>query len=211
MSRVGRKLIRAMSEGKDLFEIYKGKKTRWEIIKLILYINPIFDPYWKVAQFFTIQKERINRLYAYGKHIWTVGEFDWQWHMELQLLSLKRLHKILQDGNAVYNKQAQRKMKTAITLLERMTNAWEVYHEPADAAFQKKWNFTDDYKLLDHPTLRSGFYTSRHMFRDSLDDMKKKIYDKEYKALLEVEDKMFKQDMELFCKIWGRHIQKWWD
>ncbi len=92
-----------------------------------------------------------------------------------------------------------------------MTNDWDMYHEPADEAFQKKWGFTDSYKLLDHPTRPNGFYTSRHAFRDSLPPAKQKLYDKEYLELLHVEDRMFKQDMQLFCKLWSRHIQKWWD
>ena len=211
MSRVGRKLIRALTEGKDLFELYKGKKTRWEIIKLALYINPIFDPYWKVVSFFRIQQERIERLYAYGKHIWSIGEFDYNWHMELQKLSLQRLNHIMRHGNSVFNKTADRKMKTCINLLERMTTPWESYHEPYDEAFCKRWNFVDEVKLLTHPTNPGQFYTSRHAFRDSLSPEQQVQFDKEYKEVLFIEDKMFAQDMQLFCKLWSKHVRKWWD
>ena len=211
MSRGWRKVMRSITEGKDLFELYKGKKTRWEIFKLMLYINPLFDPIHNVLTFFRIQQERIDRLWHYGKHIWTIGEFDHNWHMKLQLVSLKRLRHILRNGHHVYNAQADRKMLTCIVLLERMTNDWEAYYEPADAAFQKKWGFTDSHQLFTHPTDKSRFYTSRHAFRDSLPEAKQKLYDKEYKELLFVEDRMFKQDMQLFCKLWSKNVQKWWD
>ena len=211
MSRVGRKLIRALTEGKDLFELYKGKKTKWEIIKLALYINPVFDPFWKVVSFYHIQKERVERLIAYGKHIWTTGEFDYQWHMELQLVSLQRLHHIMKNGNHVWSKTADRKMLTCVKLLERMTTPWESYHEPADDAFQNKWKFEDTYSLFTHPTDKGRFYTSRHAFRDSLSPDQQKLFDRDYTAVLHVEDKMYEQDLELFTKLWKKHHKKWWD
>lgn len=220
MSRLGRKLIRAMTEGQDLFELYKGKKSKWEIFKLMLYINPFFDPYHKVMSFFNIQRERINRLYVYGKHIWRIGEWDYNWHLELQLISLKRLYDIMVNGNGVFSKVRRRKMRTAIALLERLNDPWEHYHEPADKAFCKKWNFTDKGRLLTHPDdianppakgRGTRFYTSRHAFRDSLPADKQIQFDKEYKVVLFIEDVMFKQDMDLFCKIWSRNIKSWWD
>lgn len=220
MSRTGRKLIRALSEGRDLFDLYKGKKTKWEIFKLMLYINPVFDWFWDIVNFFRIQQERINRLWHYGKHIWRTGEFDYNWHLELQLIGLKRLYDIMVNGNGVFSKVRRRKMRMAISLLERLNDPWEYYHEPADKAFQKKWKFKDQGKLLTHPDdianppgkgRGTRFYTSRDAFRDSLPLNKQKQFDKEYKEVLFIEDKMFKKDMELFCKIWSRNIKGWWD
>lgn len=212
MSKLGMQLIRALHEasGKDIRELYKDKSLKFKL-SMYFYTTPIFNPIHKVMQFFRIQRERINRLYAYGKHIWTIGEFDYNWHMELQLLSLKRLNHIMRNGNHVYNKVADRKMKTCIHLLERMTTPWESYHEPADDAFQKKWGFADTFSLFTHPTEPSRFYTSRHAFRDSLPPDKQVLFDKEYSEVLHIEDKMFKQDMQLFCKLWSKHVQKWWD
>lgn len=210
MSALGRKLLQALKEDRSTWELYKDKSV-WYRLKMWFYLSDLFEPIQKVISFYHIQMERIERLWHYNKHIWTIGEFDHAWHLELQLISLKRLHKIMKNGNHVWSKVADRKMLTCIHLLERMLKPWENYHEPADEAFQKRWNFVDDHRLLTHPDSPSRFYTSRHAFRDSLPPEKQILFDKEYRELLHIEDRMYKQDCELFCKLWQKHHQKWWD
>lgn len=217
MGRLGRKLIQSLSEGKSVWEIYKDKPLSEKLIHL-WYVLPIFDPIHSVISFFAIQMERIERFWVYGKHIWRIGEFDYNWHLELLELSLKRLRDIMVNGHCVVTKTKRRKIDTAINLLHRMNNSWETYQEPAREAFDKKWNFQDDLKLLVHPDDITDpkphsrrWYTSRDAFRNALPPAKQRLYDKEYKENLYVEDKMFNQDMELFCKIFKRHVRSWWD
>lgn len=217
MSALGRKLLQALKEDRSTWELYKDKPLLYRL-KMWFYLSDLFEPIQRCISFYNIQKERINRLYAYGKHIWTIGEFDHSWHLQLQLLSLKRLHRIMRGGNHVWSKTADRKMVTCIQLLERMTSPWESYHEPADEAFRKRWNFQDKFELLDHPEDIANprpnlkrWYTSRDAFRDSLPPVQQKRFDREYKEVLYVEDRMYKQDCELFTKLWSKHHQKWWD
>lgn len=210
MSNIGRSLIRALQEDRGTWQFYKDKPFFYRL-KMWFYLSDLFNPIQKVITFYNIQKERINRLWHYGKYIWGIGEWDWNWHLGLQLLSLKRLYTIMENGSSVFSKTRKRKMRTAIALLERMNDPWESYHVPADEAFTKKWGFVDDYKLFTHPTQPQRFYTSRHAFRDSLKGFQQKQFDKEYKEVLFIEDKMFAQDMELFCKIWKRNLRSWWD
>jgi len=116
------------------------------------------------------------------------------------------------NGHCVVTKTKLRKINTCIELLNRMTNSWEVYVEPAYKAFDKRWGFNNKGSfLVKHPTMPRRFYTNRDVFRDALSPKLRKRYDKEYKELILKEDIMYKQDMELFCKIFKKHVRSWWD
>lgn len=211
MSNLGRKLTRSLAETADIWQLYKGRKTKFEIFKIWLNINPIFEPIHFIISFFNVQKERVQRLYTYGKYLWDYGEFDWEYHVGLWELSLIRLQDTLKNGTSVHTKKSQRKLQMAINCLKRMRNTWDYYYEPADKAFQQRWGFCDSFELLEHPTHKNRFYTSRHQFRNSLTQKEQVRFDKEYKELLRLEDKMFKRDSELFGKLLSKHMQKWWN
>ena len=219
MGKVGRKLIRALREMRDVYDI-KKKEPWYTRVYYAIYLSDLLDPIYNLhTKLWVVPKERVKRIYAYAKAVWEIGEWDWSWHMRLMSFSLKRLHKCMKNGSSVFSKTKERKMLTAIALLDRMVDPWESYHEPASKAFEKRWSMEQvGFELLDHPEDIANprphlkrWYTSRDRFRDNLPPDKRKQYDKEYKELLNIEDKMFKKDMELFCKIFSRHVQSWWD
>lgn len=175
-------------------------------IYLSNWFNPIYNVYTHI---YVIPKQRIKRIAYYMKHIWSIGDWDYNWHLELLALSLKRLRRHIIEGTGVVSGKKKRKMDTTIGLLNRMLDPWESYHEPAYKAFKARWKFNDDGPVFKVENGR--IRTFKDDFRETLDDQQKVLFDKEYTQILRVEDVMFKKDMELFCKLFSRHVTSWWD
>lgn len=220
MGQLGRNLIRALKEANELYgnsvtlQEYSFFKRLW----MSFWLSDLYTPIGKVETFITVQTERIKRLYAYGKYLWAYGEWDSAYSLGLLELNLRRLKRIMENGSSVFSKSRNRRMAIAIEMLKRMQDSNTYYSEPAFKDFDKRWGFVDRFELLDHPEDIANprphlkrFYTSRHQFRDSLPKKERIRYDKEYKELLLHEDKMFKRDMEVFCKIFSKDVRSWWD
>lgn len=215
MGRTLRKALRSIKDDIHSFNLPSAKKKPllkriWDVI----YLSDFADPFHKAyINLYVVPLERIKRIYAYSKVVWGTGEFDYGWHLNLWIHSLKRLRHIMVNGSSVLPKSKLRKMNTAIALLERMHDPWENYHEPAAKAFDQKWGKKEGRlfkSVIDEKTGRT-YTTLADDRRDALTPELQKQYDKDKKELYSVEDKMFKQDMALFCKIFSKHLQSWWD
>jgi hypothetical protein len=215
---MGRALLKAMRSIKDdinTFNLpsYKKKpllKRIWDTIYLSDFVDPIHKAH---THFYRVPLERIKRIYAYSKAVWGIGEFDYNWHLRLWAFSLKRLRGCMVNGSSVLPKSRLRKLNTAIALLERMTDTWENYHEPASKAFDAKWGKREGRlfkEVTDEKTGRT-YTTLADDRRDALTPELQKQYDKDKKVLYNVEDKMFNQDMALFTKILSKQVRSWWD
>lgn len=210
------KALRSIKDDVNSFNLPSAKKKPllkriWDVI----YLSDFADPFHKAyINFYVVPLERIKRIYAYSKVVWGTGEFDYGWHLNLWIHSLKRLRHIMVNGSSVLPKSKLRKMNTAIALLERMHDPWESYHEPAAMAFDKKWGVKEtglDFRRVTDPVTGRVYSTLGDSRRDRLNPEEQIRYDKDKKELYGIEDKMFKQDMALFCKIFSKHLQSWWD
>lgn len=153
--------------------------------------------YW-----FTIQKERIERLWVYGKYVWKLGEWDHSWHTGLWKLSLERLYKIMDEGHAIFPEKEKRKMKTVIKLLERLSDS-DLYHDdPHYIYYRKKWGEPD-------------FDFSGNYFKDrneeKLTNKQKEQKHKDFKRVMKHINYQRRQDIELFGRILKTDLYKWWD
>lgn len=221
MGRLGRDLLRGLREANELYNnsVTLGEYGFFKRLWMAFYLSDLYNPISKVESFIAIQKERITRLYAYGKYLWAYGEWDSSYSLGLLELNLRRLQRICRNGSSKVPRSRDRRMSIAIECLKRMQDPFDHYTLPAMTAFDKRWNFTDDFEFLDHPDdatdpipMGKRVYTTRSKFRDSLPEKVKARYDKEYREqVLEIENKMWKRDMELFCKILQKDVRTWWD
>lgn len=215
MGRLGRQLIKALKEANGTYKV--SKKTNifsrlWEAF----WLSDFYEPIDKVETFIRIQIERIKRLYAYGKYLWAYGEWDSAYSLGLLELNLRRLKRIIENGHHVLYKSRQRRMATAIECLKRMQDPFEYYYLPAKAAFDKKWGIKNDkYEFVPFIDENGRKYTtlvsSADKRRKQLKPKQQILFDKEYKQVLFIEDKMFNRDMEMFCKIFAKDVRSWWE
>ena len=210
------KALRSIDDSISTFNLPSNKKKPLlERIWHTIYLSDFADPFHKAyINFYVVPLERIKRIYAYAKVVWDTGEFDYAWHLRLWTASLKRLRHIMINGSSVLPKSKLRKLNTAIALLERMESPWENYHEPAAAAFDKKWGVAPDgldFRRVTDPVTGRVYSTLGDSRRDRLSPEEQIRYDKDKKELYGIEDKMFKQDMALFTKILSKHLTSWWD
>lgn len=199
MSRISRKLIRGLQEGKSTWQLHKNKSL-YNRIKMVLYLTPILDPvfniYYSITNFFS----RVKRLIEYIPIIWNSKDWDYSYQLNIFKYGLKRLDTCMKNGHGVYNKSRQRKLKTAINLLERMENEWESYEEAHWDYIQAKYKKYEDPKAW-LPALT---------IRDRMPAEVKEQYSKELKEKIDHKEILFKQDCDLFCKIMKKYMRSWW-
>jgi len=220
MGNLGRELIKALKEANELYgnSVTLQKYSFFKRLWMAFWLSDLYNPIGKVESFIRRQIERITRLYAYGKYLWAYGEWDSGYSLGLLELNLRRLKRIMENGTSVFPKGRNRRMTIAIEMLKRMQDPHTHYYEPAIKEFDKKWGFVDRLEILTHPDDVTNpkphykrWYTSRDAFKNTLSKRDRIRYDKEYKEILFLDDKMFKRDMEVFCKIFSKDVRSWWD
>jgi len=218
MGSLGRNLIKSLKEANDsynnssFYKKYKPLKRLW----MMFWLSDYYEPIGKVITFYNIQNERIRRLWAYGKYLWAYGEWDSSYSLGLMELNLKRLQHIIKNGSSLVPRSRARRMSIAIECLKRMQDPFEYYYLPAKAAFDKKWGIKNDkYEFVPFIDENGRKYTtlvsSADKRRKQLKPKQQVLFDKEYKQVLFIEDKMFKRDMEIYCKIFSKDVRSWWD
>lgn len=201
MSKLGRTLIKALSEGKSTWEYAKDKP----FLKRVLYVmwlsnlsDPILKPYYGIRHFF----KKIIRIIQWLPVLWKTEDWDHSYMTTIWAYSLKCLKKgCIDDGHHVVTKGELKSFKTAIAILERISDT-NKYTEAHMEAFYKRWG-QPDYDF------ESSYF--RNKTEEALSDKQKIQYRKEFKAIMDMEQYLFKQDIDLLCKVLKKYLQRWWD
>lgn len=214
MSKLGRGLIRGLREISEMYGYKKEKlpwyKAAWEAFYFSKIYDIITEPYNIVRRF-------VNKCIKVGQFlplVWRHEDWDSAYTLEFMHFLFKRMYAAVYiNGHHVEKPSHKRRLLIATELLRRMADRDDVYMEGHRQYLEKRFGETD-YQFEERVDEASGRkYTTMFDVRERvLTDSELKLY-KKMKSYIygEHEDKMFKQDMELFCKILKKDCRNWWD
>lgn len=211
MSRLGRKLIRGLREGRSVWELYKNKplhKRLWAAIYHSDILDPLFNIYYSVVSFI----KNVKRLIEYAPLVWQHRNWDYGFVLKFQKKLYEDLYKgCYVDGCHVFKKKEAQKLKTVIALIDRLhKDEYDHWHyDYLDKKFGKeKIGFEPIPGTENKP---GGPYSRMTSRADNMNEEQKKIYITERKRMWALEEAQRKQDMELLAKLVTRQSRKWWD
>lgn len=155
----------------------------------------------KLADILRKIKYGIENLIIWFPIIWKDRPWD---HYFIYCVLRRKLHLteqyIRKYGLHVKNIEDADKIKKCVLLLDRLIK--DEYHDHVFKNHYKKWgepnyNFEGNRFNIDHPNVKTA--------RD------KELHSKEFRRLIEEEDKHKNQDLDLLFKLMRKHIQTWWD
>ena len=212
MGRLGKQLLRGLKEVREMYGYKKEKlpwyKAAWEAFYFSKVYDIITEPYNIVRRFVN----KCIKVYQFLPIVWRHEDWDSAYTLDFMHFLFKRMYKaVYVEGHHVEHPNDKRRLLVATELLKRMGRSHE-YDDAHYAYIEKKFGPIDyDFEeVVDNTTGRK--YTTMVDKRErKLSDADKALYKKMKSAVHDVEDKMFKQDMELFCKILKKDCKKWWD
>lgn len=214
MSYLGRKLLKGLKEANMLYT-HKAEKEPWyKALWYVIYFSKLYDT---LAEPYNISRRFINKcvkIVQFIPVIWRHEDWDSAYTLEFMSYLFKRLYTaIYVEGHHVELPSHKRRLKTAVELLKRMSNRESVYTEAHEAYLEKKFG-PAKYSFITSPVTANSRITGCTMVDDReqrLDPSERLLYNKMKKHIHTLEDSMFKQDMELFCKILKKDVRNWWD
>jgi len=208
-----RNLGSAWDEAKSTWSVYPEKPTWWRI-KRVIYINPItsliLDPYYTVRGFFS----RVKRVLEFVPVIWKTHDWDHAYLTTIWAYTVERsMVACIDKGHHVVRKNDRKNYKTVIALLKRMSE--DDYDMPHYDYHGRRWKRNiDDFYFEVADVDKKGkplTYRQREPHFDKLNDRDKELYHKELKAVFDHGNYMYKQDVDLLCKLLKKHLRSWWD
>jgi len=158
------------------------------------------DLWSDITVLFSVGRERIERLWIYGKYIWNIGEWDHSWHTGLWKLGLERLYEIQDDHPyTTFKHRDKRKMRTAINLLDRISKDYTFDNGGHMDYFWKKWG-KPYFKCIPHIVDKNN---------EKLNPKQLAQKNKERIRVWENEKYRTTQDLELLGKILKTDLNKW--
>lgn len=206
MSKIGRSLIKSLSQGKDTWSLFK-KDGFFKRVRMTLYtmdmFDKVFDGYYAIRAFF----RNVARLIEYAPFVWRHRNWDYGMVFTFQKKLYQDLYKgCYEQGNHVFRKSEARKLKTVIGLLGRLEA--DEYCDWQYDYLEKKYG---DNEFIFTP-IPDGTGSTLTFSRDlRLSKEQKAIYSKERQNIWALEEIQRKQDLALFHKIVEKNHRKWWD
>ena len=206
MSRIGRLVIKSLSEGKDTWSLYKNKSIFYRLYMVVYtmdILDGMFDFYYFVRNFVA----NIARLIEYAPVVWRHRNWDYGMLFTFQKKLYQDLYKgCYVNGNHVYKKSQAKKLKTIIGLLERLEA--DDYCNWQYDYLEKKYGDND---FIFTPI--EGSTCSRLTFsRDErMTKEQKASYIKERAAIWALQEAQEKQDIQLLHKLIEKNYKKFWD
>lgn len=213
MSRLGRKLLRGLKEAADMYGLKREKLPWYKAAIETLYLSDladyIFEPYYYIRH----KISKCIKVIQFIPYVWRHEDWDWAYTVEFMQYLFKRLYDgVYTNGHHVERPKDRRRLKTVVELLKRMSDSHTAYQEKHYAYLEAKFG-PIDYgfeKVSDGPNGRT-YTTLVDKRAKALNPSDRALYEKMKSNVYKLEDQLFKQDMELFCKIMKKDIRKWWD
>lgn len=212
MSRLGRGLLRGLREVSEMYGYKKEKlpwyKAAWEAF----YFSKIYD---MLTEPYNIVRRFVNKCIKVAQFlplVWRHEDWDSAYTLEFMHFLFKRMYNaVYVKGNHVEHPNDKRRLLVATNLLRRMGNANE-YDDPHYAYIEKKFGPIDyDFERVPRQDGPGTYTTLVDKREQKLSESDRALYRKMKRAVGEIEDHRYKQDMELFCKILKKDCRKWWD
>lgn len=206
MSKMGRMLVRSLSEGKSVWSLYKDKPL-YKRLYSTLYHMDIFDGLFNVYYAIRNFCRNVARLIEYAPLVWRHRNWDYTKVFTFQKKLYQDLYKgCYEEGNHVFKKHEARKLKVVIGLLGRLEAdeycVWQ-YRYLENKYGKNEFIFTP---IEGSTSSRLTFSRDERMTKEQ-----KALYVKERKAIWELEALQEKQDMQLLHKLIEKNYKRWWD
>lgn len=214
MGRLGKQLLRGLREISEMYGYKKEKlpwyKAAWEAFYFSKLHDIITEPYNIVRRFVN----KCIKIAQFLPLVWRHEDWDSAYTLEFMHFLFKRMYAAVYiNGHHVEKPSHKKRLLIATELLRRMANRDDIYMEGHRQYMEKKFGETNyDFVTVNDPETGRKYTSMKDMREDNLSESDLKLY-KKMKSYLygEHENKMFKQDMELFCKILKKDCRHWWD
>ena len=207
MSSLKRSILQSLEEGHSTWKLYPNKSFLWKVGHVI-YLSDTFavvmTPYNVIRHFLN----RVKRIIEWLPVLWDTHDWDHTYLTTIWAYSLKRSKIACFDkGHHIVSKGRLRDINTALALLGRL-NDDNKYTEKHMEYFYQKWGESDyTFDKIEG----SNYSRLRNRTVEALTEEQKKQYQKEFKRIMSLEDYLFKQDMDLLCKVLKRNLRSLWD
>lgn len=206
MSKIGRMLVRSLSEGKSVWTLYKDKPL-YKRLYSTLYHMDIFDGLFNVYYAIRNFCHNVARLVEYAPLVWRHRNWDYGRVLTFQKKLYQDLYKgCYVNGNHVFSKSQARKLKVVIGLLGRLED--DEYCNWQYDYLNDKYGKNDFIFTPIEGTTHSALTFTRD---EKMTKEQKKAYIKERKAIWALEELQRKQDLALLHKLIEKHHRQWWD
>lgn len=148
--------------------------------------------------------ERITRIIKWIPVLWKIYDFDWTSVVHVLLFQIQRLRHVLEnDSYHKLSKKSMRKMKTCENLLKRLIEDDYIFN--AYVNHDKKWGEID--WVLGES---NGIGREVILFRPNANTPELKEQERqEFRRLMDKPNEQQRQDLELFAKLFSKHVLGW--
>lgn len=146
---------------------------------------------------------------AFFKIGFTNYDFDWHYLIILMEFKLRRMEKVIRNGNNAEANKVADQVKVAIALCERISNC--NYLENVLNPHEEKWGIRDWYFIPCEDTTTSYSQLKWKKYPKAKNEKENKQAEKEYTQLCKHSDMLEKQDIEYLLIYLKKHLKGWWD
>ena len=212
MARLGKVLIRGLKQAAEIYGLKVEKlpwyKAAWEAFYFSKTYEVITEPYNKTRRFVL----KCKKVLQFLPIVWRHEDWDSAYTLEFMSYLFKRMYTaVYVEGHHVEHPKHKRRLKVATELLKRMSKG---DYTAGHLEYLERTYGQIDYQFKTTVDEKSGrrYTTMVDETETSLEPSKAKIYKKLKSHYFgKHEDNMYKQDMEMFCKILKKDCRHWWD
>lgn len=213
MSKLYRAIKRGLRDIPDIYNLKKEKapwyKAAWEAFYLSDIYDYLAEPFYFVRRYYN----KCRKVIQFLPIVWQHEDWDSSYTLHFMHFLFKRMYDAIYiNGHHVEHPNHKRRLKVATELLKRMSDRDDTYMQPHYDYLEKKFGPSNiDFEEVVDANGRK--YTTLVDKRERTLDESQKVMYRKMKTYIygDLEDKMLKQDMELFCKILKKDIRHWWD
>lgn len=154
--------------------------------------------------------KRIQRFWRWGLLGWSTGFYDWCHTLEIFSKALGELSQEMENGHHAHPEKHTKRIKVVQTLLKRMQDGYDDQTE----MFMAQKHGKRDYIFIDvsdqHPE-EMKVYGRVSRLEVVLEKGTDEEYRKNLTKRMDMENKLFIQDLNYLNTLLKKHLRSWWD
>jgi len=159
---------------------------------------------YKIRLFFRIWFERLERMISFAKLGYDNYDFDYAHVYDILLFKLKRLEKVLKNGDTEQNDKSMRALSLAIKLCKRLQEEDYSFHYQNAI---KKWEAV----MVERSSSNKNFTTLELVPNRAKTKKEKEDFEKQVRSSIQMDERRHQRDTDIFYKILAKYSRTWWD